>query len=344
MVRRLQQHDLPRPLQVHHREHVTFTTSTLPPNTTLKTTLLSKALGQRSFGDLLAMNDEQLAGVDPLEMNLLVAKGIPALAHLDIGHYQALADLWARRIRQLIAGVEGQFWQRPHEWRNDINFFRLGALCQYVDCDLGVRYRGDQRAVRSILYTDPSHLFLNGVMDTRRGTCGNMAALHVVLGWRLGWPISLACAGSHFFCRYDDGYAIHNIEATKNGSGGFHSHPDEYYRQEYSIPDAAIGCGFDLRAVTPRELLGLFVGLRARHERDVDERAAAERDYLLARYLFPTQRVLCREQFAATALANFDRFEPFEPGHPTTLWSLGDEVSEKHHVNRTQTAKELVCQ
>jgi regulator of sirC expression with transglutaminase-like and TPR domain len=28
-------------------------------------------------------------------------------------------------------------------------------------------------------YTDPSHLFLNGVMDSRRGTWGSLATLHV---------------------------------------------------------------------------------------------------------------------------------------------------------------------
>lgn len=288
-------------------------------------------LVQRSFRHLLAMTDEELAHIDPLEMNLLVAKGLPSLAHLDIPHYQRLADDWTAGVHRLIATVEGHFWQDPAYWKNDRNFFRLGVLCQYVECELGIRYRADQREVKQIRYTDPSDLFLNGVMDTRRGTCGNMAALHVALGWRLGWPVSLACVGSHFICRFDDGQVTHNIEATQAEHGGFKSDPDEYLIEQYRLPLKALASGSDLRAVTPRELLGLFVGLRARHYRDVKQHAEAEGDYLLARYLFPAYRVNSREQLAATALSNLDRFEPYEPGHPDTLWALAGEISAKYH-------------
>src|SRR5262249_14831064 len=182
-------------------------------------------LVRRAFRHLLAMTDKELARVDPLEMNLLVARGIPSLAHLDIRHYQDLADEWAAGIHRLIRAVEGHYWRDPARWKNDLNFFRLGVLCQYVDCELGIRYREDQREVRPIRYTDPSDLFLNGVMDTRRGTCGNMAALHVALGWRLRWPVSLACVGSHFICRYDDGRVTYNIEATQAEHGGFQADP-----------------------------------------------------------------------------------------------------------------------
>lgn len=302
-------------------------------------------LVQRHLGHLLAMTDEELARVDPLEMNLLVAKGIPALTHLDIPSYQRLADDWAAGIQRLITNVEGHFWQNPVYWKNDLNFFRLGVLCQYVECELGIRYREDQREVKRILYTDPSDLFLNGVMDTRHGTCGNMATLHVALGWRLGWPVSLACVGSHFICRYDDGQVTHNIEATQAEHGGFKSDPDEYLIQHYALSPKALRSGSDLRAVMPREMLGLFVGLRARHYRDVNWYVEAEQDYLLARYLFPAYRVNCREQLAATALANLDRFEPYEPGHPDTLWALAGEVAAKYHDRQTQApqlAKEVV--
>ena len=84
-------------------------------------------------------------------------------------------------------------------------------------------------------------------MDTRRGTCGNMAALHVAIGWRLGWPVSLACVKSHLICRYDDGKVTHNIEATQAGYGGFKSDPDEYLIKEYGLPPIAVSSGSDLR-------------------------------------------------------------------------------------------------
>jgi len=281
---------------------------------------------QRGFRHFLAMTDDELARIDPLEMNLRVARENPQLACLDIGIYQRLADKWAEGIGQLIERVEGHFWKDPASWKNDINFFRLGILCQYVECELGIRYREDQRRVTAIRYTDPSDLFLNGVMDTRRGTCGNMAALHVSLGWRLHWPVSLACVRSHFICRYDDGTVTHNIEATQAEHGGFKSDSDDYLISQYGLPRKAISCGSDLRAVTPREMLGLFVGLRARHQRDVGQHREAEEDYLLARYLFPAYRINAREQLAATGVGNLDRFEPHEPGHPNTFPALKQEI------------------
>jgi hypothetical protein len=268
---------------------------------------------------LLGLSDAELARVDPVEMNLLVARGIPRLAHLDIASYQRLADEWAADFRPRLPGGEAKFRQRPRDWKNDVHFFRLGMLCWYIGEVLGVRYREDQRDIKSVLYTDPSDLFLNGVMDSRRGTCGNMAALQVALGWRLGWPVSLACVGSHFICRYDDGKVTHNIEATNLGKGGFHSHPDDYYMREYRLPPRAVTCGSDLRAVRPREMLGIFYGLRGRHLDNVGEMAQAEGDYLWARALFPNNRQLFNGQVQVSVQVAPDLFEPDEKGHPNEL-------------------------
>ncbi len=228
-------------------------------------------------------------------MNLLVARAVPSLAHLDIASYQRLADQWATEVGRCFAEDEPAFHRSPGDWKNDLGFFRLGVLCWYVDEVLGIHYREDQRDLQAVAYTDPCDLFLNGVMDTRRGTCGNMPALHVALGWRLGWPVALACAGWHLLCRFDDGQRTHNIEATNNGRGGFHSHPDEYYRKQYHVLEAAIRCGSDLTALRPRQLLGLFVGLRARHWQDVGRPAEAAHDYLLARDLFPNSLLMQRK-------------------------------------------------
>src|SRR5262249_1680248 len=152
---------------------------------------------------------------------------------------------------------ENEFRQTPQNWRNDIDFFRLGLVCWYVDVVLGVAYREDQRSVTRISYTDPTDLFLNGVMDTRRGTCGNLSVLHVVLGRRIGLPVSLACAGTHYICRFDDGTKIINIETTETGNGGFSSQPDDAILKQWKLPPCAQSCGSDLRAVTPHEMLGL---------------------------------------------------------------------------------------
>jgi hypothetical protein len=64
-------------------------------------------------------------------------------------------------------------------------------------------------------------------MDTLQGACGNLSVLHAVLGRRIGLPVSLACAGPHYICRFDDGTEIINIETTNTGNGGFSSQADE---------------------------------------------------------------------------------------------------------------------
>jgi hypothetical protein len=76
------------------------------------------------------------------------------------------------------------FRRTPQDWKNDVNFFRLGVLCGYLEHEAGIVYNEDQRTATDVYYTNPSDLFLNGVMDTRQGNCGNMAVLHVAIGSR----------------------------------------------------------------------------------------------------------------------------------------------------------------
>ena len=243
---------------------------------------------------LLSLSPD-LAHSDPLVMNLTVFRAIPSETSLNLDRYRKMASTWAGDLRCLLPQAEREFAASPRDWKNDLNFFRLGMLCWYVDEVLGIRYREDQRDLKEVAYTDANDLFLNGVMDTRRGTCGNMAALHVALAWRLGWKVSLACAGWHCFCRYDDGTVTHNIEATNNGRGGFHSHPDSYYQRKYQIPEAAVRDGSDLTALTSRQLLGWFVALRARYWQDAGHWQEARQDFQFARSLFPENWLLRRK-------------------------------------------------
>jgi hypothetical protein len=277
------------------------------------------------YQELLALDDDSFRRVDPLAMNLLVAKSIPALNHLDVARFVVIRDEWAAGFTHYLANFEHHFLKDTNRWRDDINYFRLGLLCQYIELELGIEYKEDQRDVTRIRYLDPSDLFLNGVMETKRGTCASMAPLHVVLGWRLGWPVSLACVGSHFVCRYDDGKVTYNIEATQSGHGGFKCDPDDYLIQQYGLPKIAATSGSDLRAITPREMLGVFLGMRARHMRDTGLMAEAEKDYLLARHLFPTNRRLYVDALAVIVPCGLRLFEPGEVGSPQTLVGLVNE-------------------
>ena len=252
-------------------------------------------------------------------MNLTVAREIPRFADLDIRRYVQLADRWADDIRRRLPGAEAQFHRSPANWKNDIRFFRLGVVAWYVDEILRITYPDELARAEDALYVDPLDIFLNGLMDRRRGSCASMPVLHVALGWRLGWPVSLACAGNHLFCRFDDGEVTHNIEATAFGRGGFRSHPDDYYRQQYRIPETAVSCGSDLRAVTAREMLGLFIAIRAMHFASVRQMREAETGLLLARYLFPRNRLLYGSQMEASVQCGLQLFDRGESGHPTNV-------------------------
>jgi hypothetical protein len=242
--------------------------------------------------------------------------------------YQDLVGEWAEGVRARLPHAERVFAETPHDWKNDLRFLRLVVLCTYLDQGVGLAYREDQREVRRIKYTNPSDLFLNGVLETGRGTCGNMAMVHVAVAWRLGWPVSLACADSHFIVRYDDGEVTHNIEATETGRGGVSSKTDEQIIADFRLPLKAITSGSDLRALRPREMLGCFVGLRARHMKDIGETAEAERDYLLARYLFPANRYMYYGATGVSIKQSAERFEENEEGSPR---GMARELSKMHN-------------
>jgi len=271
------------------------------------------------FLHILDLPDDELAGRDLVELNLLIAKSIPYLAGLDIPKYQRQANEWAEAIGKRLRAVEHVFHQTPADWDHDIRLFRLGVMAEYLDCELGIRYVEEHRELKTVLYTDPSHLFLNGVMDTRRGTCGNMATLHVAIGRRLGWPVSLAAVKSHLVCRFDDGQVTHNIEATQTGKGGFGNPPDEYLIGQYDLPQIAVSSGSDLRALSVREMLGVFVGFRARHMRDTGRIGEAEGDYLLARRLNPTSRRLFVDAQTLTLDRGKTLFEAWEEQFATPV-------------------------
>lgn len=283
---------------------------------------------------LMAMPPGELAAVDPLAMNLIVAKGIPTLASINIAHYQGIINGWVKDFTtRCLPCWEPYFYEAPQDFRDDIRYFRLGMVCQYLDVEVGIAYNHHQRDAQPIDYTNPSDLFLNGVLDTGEGTCGNMAALHVAFGWRMGWPVSLACVSSHFILRYDDGEIIHNIEATQTGSGGFGSSPDKDLVKRYQLSSAALESGSDLRILRPHEMLGAFVGLRARHLLDVGRDDGhesmileSERDWLLARYLFPANRLLYKQQMVVSSIRGESLFEVGETGHPSTYSACLDDI------------------
>lgn len=280
----------------------------------------------RTVAQLMALSDAELERTDILEMNIAVAKEISGLERLEYEHYRRIVDGWAEQFRQWLPTTEDGFHDRPAYYKNDIHFFRIGMLALFLSKSVGVAYVEDQKQSQiadrkagretPMYYTNPGHLLLHGLIDTRRGTCGNMSTLHVAMARRLGWPVALACANSHFVSRYDDGKAAYNIEMTHTDAGAFYSDNDAWYMQKENISQKAVDCGSDLRKLTGREMLGVFIALRGRYYNDTDRLELAARDYALAYALMPTNRKVY-EGLLGTLMDSGDRlFDVNEHGHP----------------------------
>lgn len=164
-----------------------------------------------NYRRLIACSDVELARVDPLVMNLLVAQSIPSLSGLDICRYQRLADQWAEDVRGRLPSAEKVFWQSPQDWKNDVNFFRLGVLCGYLEHGCQIAYIEDQKYATEVSYTDPSDLFLNGGNGhaTRHLCQHGGAARGDRLAFGLAGVVGVRAVALHLPVRRWDGDAQH---------------------------------------------------------------------------------------------------------------------------------------
>jgi hypothetical protein len=277
---------------------------------------------------LAALSDEELEKVDVVLLNLAVAKQYPGLEDLNVAHYQWTVDKWANSVRKLLTKREHDFQLNPAGWRNDIRYFRISVLCHFMRHVLDIRYIEEQeremkeahaRGEKSgVLYKDPREQFIHGVIDTRRGTCANIPVVFLALARRLGWPVSLACAESHILCRFDDGQILYNIDVAHMDDNGFWTPADELIVKEGRASTFAVRCGSDLRSITDREMLGKFVSCRARVLRDTEQWERADRDYSLARSLFPNNRWIYLQAMGVAIRLAERRFGPGERGDPVT--------------------------
>jgi Transglutaminase-like superfamily len=191
----------------------------------------------RTLWQLLALDDAELEATDLVEMNLSVAREIPSLKDLDVSRYCRTVDQWTDAFRKWLPGAERKFRNSPWKWKNDIHFFRVGMLAGFLGHEYGIIYNPAHKHLSEIRYTDPGQLFLHGLIDTKLGTCGNMATLHVAVCRRMGWPVSLACVKSHFISRFDNGQVVHNVEVTQTDHPGtFSSDTDAWYMKKLGIP------------------------------------------------------------------------------------------------------------
>lgn len=107
-----------------------------------------------------------------------------------------------------------------------------------------------------------SNKLLSTYLATRKGNCVSMPILVVILGQRLGLPVTLATAPGHVLAKFADDtqQAWLNIEAT---AGGFKF--DSSYERELGISETATNNGIYLRPLTPRESVGVMASTLMEH-------------------------------------------------------------------------------
>jgi hypothetical protein len=241
------------------------------------------------------MSDEQLRRVDPLVMNLAVARGVPEYGRIDVRKYVSAVDAWAAMI------AEANRLAEPHAagdsaYEHDRRVWLAGGMDTML---AGPRCR--------VTYTKakldparPGQQFVCGLIDTRQGTCATMPVLYMSIGHRLGWPIRAVVARDHMWARWDDGQAEgkdgarFNLEATATSVDGpesaFYTPPDEAYIKDMRVSRLALGCGSDMTSLTPRQVLGVFLQGRAGYWAAKGSWTKAEHDLLLAVRCFPQNR------------------------------------------------------
>lgn len=275
--------------------------------------------GKRTVLQLLALSDAELEKIDVLELNLAVAREVKGAEKIDYNRYSLIVEGWTEQFSRWLVSAEYEFHKTPYKWENDIDFFRLGMLAQFLDQVIGIAYNEEQKYLKAIRYKNLGDLFLHGLIDTKRGTCGTMSTLHVTIGRRLGWPVSLACIDSHFVCRYNDGKKVYNFETTNTGHGGFSVGTDTEYIEKEKLAPMSTSSGSDLRSLSAREMLGAFIALRGRYYNDTNQVELADSDYTLARWAFPKSRIIYIKSFAPLVWRGTQLFESSESGHPLSF-------------------------
>jgi Transglutaminase-like superfamily len=258
---------------------------------------------------LLAMDDSSLDRLDPLEVDLAVARTIPGCEWLDVARYKRVVDEWAEHVREETDRHHYRFKGNRAEFKNSLAYFKALTLATVVGQDFKVGYD-----VQSIAFDDPKDLFIHGVIDTRRGTCVSLPVLYMALGHRLGYPIRAVTTSQHMFCRWEDVAAGERLNIEAANAGGLADYSDEHYMSwPTKVDPQDVRTGSALKSLTMREFLGVKVASRGDYHWRKGNRAEAQVSYALAHQLYPACRSIY-EIFASQVVDESDRY-PWSPMH-----------------------------
>jgi hypothetical protein len=282
-----------------------------------------------SFFDLLSKSPHDLERVDVAEMNLLCAQGLPGAEKLDIRKYLKMLDEWAEKVRFNTQRYYYKFSQHRMDYDDSEGEYRMMMLITVLQQDYGVHY--SEERILNADYTNAKDLFIHGMInDGNGGTCVCMPVLYAAVARRLGWPVKLALAKGHVFCRWEDDKERFNIEGS---SRGFHRRDDDHFKKwPHPISDEEVKAGIYLVSLAPSEELAAFLAVRGHCLEDNGRLAEALVAYSLAHQLAPKSPEYLA--FLADAVRKA-RSRPLSPHRPA-----GD-VSTRSSVHRSPAAESV---
>lgn len=246
----------------------------------------------------------ELAALDVAEVSLRCAVGLQGAENLDFWQELAIVDRWAGQVDQATRRRWGQFLRDPSKFENSEPFFRMLVMATVLQLDCGVKYNlatlsGD------IDYADSRQQFIHGILEGFGGTCATLPVLYAAIGRRLGYPLKLATAVGHMFCRWDDPSRGVRLNFEVSGRGLIARTDDEYRCWPEPMTPADEQCYQHLVSLTPRQELAEFLMRRGCCYFDCGHFYPALEHFLQAKQLWPEQ-FACPQWAAAAMVLHFE--------------------------------------
>jgi tetratricopeptide (TPR) repeat protein len=177
---------------------------------------------------------------------------------------------------------------------------------------------------------DPLDLFLDSVIDRRRGYCLSLSILYLSVAERLGLPVYGVVVPGHFFVRYDDGRTRFNIETTSEGA----TPPDSHYIEKFKITEDEPD-GIYMKDLSKRQTLGCLFNNLGNLYQDVNNvdaaawslEAAVEINPSLALSHTNLGNVYLKRSMYDSALIEYNKALQITPDDAKTHNNLGNALS-----------------
>lgn len=198
---------------------------------------LCRGASAGDIDDLLSLPEKK---IDIGIAALTLAKEV--YPELDVAQYSAKLD-------QLVKGAKALTGSHTDP------DYRVAALNTYLYKKVKIKYDLADPSARKL-----ENRYLNGILDTKKGSCITMPLLYMAIAQRLGYPVYPVTTPDHFFLRYvDSKLKKQNIEAT---SGGGYA-PDRVIIKDLEVSELGIKTGAYMRTLTYREYLASLLAVNA---------------------------------------------------------------------------------